>query len=389
MVKLTSICWKAKKLQFLDSLRVYVRGGAGGQGYPKFGGKGGDGGDVYVKCYDKAKSLKELAKRHPEKRFIAGNGGNSHARALLGEKGQDILLNVEPGILVKNDEGDILGSLDSNNDKILVAKGGAGGKSENKFQGEKGQSLSVTLDLRLIADVGLVGFPNAGKSTLLKAISNCKPEIAPWAFTTKNPQIGIVKYKDQRAISVADLPGIIEGASENIGLGHRFLKHIERTKLLLFMVDVHGFQLGLKYPKRTAFETIMLLNKEIELYNPELLQKPAILCINKVDAETLRKSEKEIKKTEECLHELKQQLANVEESSLQLEETSRPKTFLTFDDTLTISAKTSDNLEKLKIRIREIIDFHASETSAMIDLSTTRRKARIRTYDEQNTHQLV
>ena len=135
---------------------------------------------------------------------------------------------------------------------------------------------------QLIADLGLVGFPNAGKSTLLKAISNARPKIASYPFTTIKPNLGHMSYEDEREITMADLPGLIEGAHINLGLGHRFLKHVERTTCNVFVIDIQGFQLNANSVHRTAFETLVLLNKELEMYNPDLLQKPSICLVNKV-----------------------------------------------------------------------------------------------------------
>ncbi|XP_064105533.1 GTP-binding protein 10 homolog [Macrobrachium nipponense] len=174
-------------------------------GYPKFGGVGGKGGDVYVEA--------------------------------------------------------IAGETNKIGDKILVAKGGAGGSPANQFNGQHGQALNLTLELKLIADIGLVGFPNAGKSTLLKAISRAKPKIASYPFTTIRPNIGIVEYPDKRQISIADLPGLVEGSWANMGMGHKFLRHVERTNLLLYIVDINGFKMGPQYPHRTPIENVILLNK--------------------------------------------------------------------------------------------------------------------------------
>ena len=186
-----------------------------------------------------------------------------------------------------------------------MARGGLGGQQVTEFNGLKGEETKVVLDLKLIADVGLVGFPNAGKSSLLKAISRASPRIADYpckfsvihlviwsltcplffAVTTLKPQIGTITFDDLRQITIADLPGLIEGAHENAGLGHRFLKHIERTQILLLMIDINGFRLGHKYPHRTPLETLALLNKELELYGRNILSKPAVLIVNKMDTE--------------------------------------------------------------------------------------------------------
>ncbi|KAK2156770.1 hypothetical protein LSH36_205g00015 [Paralvinella palmiformis] len=170
---------KYRKKTFLDKIRVYVRGGAGGQGHPKFGGQGGHGGNVYVVGDEKA-TLKKLIGQNPKKRFVAEPGCNSRARAIFGQPGSNLLIPVPTGIVVRTDSGQVLGQVNSPDDRVLVAKGGAGGGPFNNYLGRKGQAYSVTLDLKLIADIGLVGFPNAGKSTILSALSRAVPKIASY-----------------------------------------------------------------------------------------------------------------------------------------------------------------------------------------------------------------
>lgn len=230
-----------------------------------------------------------------------------------------------------------------------MAKGGRGGDPTNNFQGQSGQALNVTLDLKLVADIGLVGFPNAGKSTLLKAVSRANPKIASYPFTTIRPQIGIIEYSDRRQISIADLPGLIEGAHFNVGMGHKFLKHVERTKLLLFVVDIHGFRLGAQHQLRTAFENIVLLNKELELYKEELVTKPSVLVLNKVDIEG----------SDRVLLDLLNKAANIKEFLTEVDENIRPQNLVSFDEIFTISAKKRQNVDRLINRLREILDVNA------------------------------
>nr|CAD7202630.1 unnamed protein product [Timema douglasi] len=270
--------------KFLDSLRLYVRGGTGGMGLPKYGGVGGKGGSVYVMAKEEG-DLKSVSKKHSSKRVLAGHGGHSHKNRVLGCPGEDQYVEVPLGVTIIDEHGRVLGDLDKTGSSILVAPGGPGGGPTNNFCGVKGQGHSVTLDLKLIADIGLVGFPNAGKSSFLKAISNAKPKVASYPFTTIRPNIGVLQYPDYRQITMADLPGLIEGAHANIGMGHKFLKHVERTKMLLLIVDIGGFQLSPRHTPRSCLETVLLLNKELELYKEDLLEKPAVLVVNKMDSE--------------------------------------------------------------------------------------------------------
>ncbi|XP_025785060.1 GTP-binding protein 10 [Puma concolor] len=281
MVRCGSV-WFRKYGNFIDNLRLFTRGGSGGMGYPRLGGEGGKGGDVWVVAHKKM-TLKQLKDKYPQKRFVAGEGANSRVNALKGSRGKDCEIPVPVGISVTDENGKIIGELNKEKDRILVAEGGLGGKLLTNFLPLKGQKRVIHLDLKLIADIGLVGFPNAGKSSLLSQVSHAKPAIADYAFTTLQPELGKIVYNDFRQISVADLPGLIEGAHMNKGMGHKFLKHIERTRQLLFVVDISGFQLSSQTQYRTAFETIILLTKELELYKEELQTKPALLAVNKMD----------------------------------------------------------------------------------------------------------
>ncbi|XP_002737247.1 GTP-binding protein 10-like [Saccoglossus kowalevskii] len=334
---------------FQDTLRIYVKGGAGGMGLPSLGGQGGDGGDVVLVTSSKM-TLRKLQMTEPTKRFTASNGVNSRERRLAGIRGVDRIVSVPSGVTVVSDDGQVIADLDQPGKQVVVAKGGKGGCAATEWNGQKGERKSVKLDLKLIADIGLVGFPNAGKSTLLGGLSRTKPKIADYPFTTVKPQIGIIHYDDNRQISMADLPGLVEGAHLNIGMGHMFLKHVERTKLLLFIIDVHGFQLSPKYLHRTAFETLSLLNRELELYKPELISKPAILAINKLDTE----------ESQEKLQPLLEKLQQCGDYS-DLPQDIAPSMPIKFKEILQISAKESTGLEPLKTRIRELLDKEADE----------------------------
>ncbi|KAM4689702.1 GTP-binding protein 10 [Discoglossus pictus] len=333
---------------FIDNLRVLVKGGAGGMGLPRLGGEGGKGGDVWMMAKSDV-TLKNIKDKFPNTRFVAGVGANSSVRALKGQSGAPCQIDVPTGITITTDDGVKIGEMDKEGDKILVARGGYGGVLKTDFIPSKGQKKIVRLDLKLIADIGLVGFPNAGKSSLLSKVSHAKPQVADYPFTTVKPELGKIMFADFKQISVADLPGLIEGAHSNKGMGHKFLKHIERTKQLLFVVDVEGFQLSFKTAYRTAFETVQLLTKELELYKRELLDKPALLAVNKMD----------LPNAEEKFEELLQQLKNPHEYLNSLPEELVPKTPMEFRHVLPISAATGQGLEALTNCIRTSLDEQA------------------------------
>uniref|UniRef100_A0A8C8GJ03 GTP-binding protein 10 n=1 Tax=Oncorhynchus tshawytscha TaxID=74940 RepID=A0A8C8GJ03_ONCTS len=235
-----------------------------------------------------------------------------------------------PGITVTNDDGKVLGELNTEGDRVLVARGGQGGSYHSEFLPSKGQTRQIRLDLKLIADLGLVGFPNAGKSSLLTALSHAKPQIASYA--------------------IADLLGLIEGAHMNRGMGHQFLKHVERTRQLLFVVDVCGFQLASKTPFRSAFEAVQLLIKELELYKEDLPCKPAVLVVNKMD----------LPDAEDKLTELQEQLLNPHEFSHLLPDDMLPKNNMVFRHVVPISAATGFGIAHLNTCIRQSLDKDAS-----------------------------
>ncbi|CAH1404335.1 unnamed protein product [Nezara viridula] len=338
---------KRTRRQFLDTLRIFVKGGSGGMGLPQYGGVGGNGGNIFA-VGKEGITLKEIVARNVTKRITAKNGGNAHSKCILGSPGPDVVIDAPLGITILNESGKKLGEIDKEGEKVLIARGGVGGCKDNGFCGMKGESGNVTFDLKLIADVGLVGFPNAGKSTLLSAISNATPKIAPYPFTTLHPQLGTILYPDQRVITIADLPGLVEGAHVNVGLGHRFLKHIERTSLLALVVDVGGFRLGQKYKSRTCLETIILLNKELELYREELLGIPSILIVNKLDK----------KRGTEIFKELEPIVEDLQVVFEEVPEEFRPYRALSFKRVIGISAKKKnvEELDNVKNAIREVLD---------------------------------
>uniref|UniRef100_UPI00398EA1EA GTP-binding protein 10 isoform X2 n=1 Tax=Pristiophorus japonicus TaxID=55135 RepID=UPI00398EA1EA len=330
---------------FIDNLRLYVRGGSGGMGLRRLGGEGGKGGDVWAVSQGEI-TLKKIKDKYPNKRFVAGVGTNSSIRSLKGAKGNDCEIYAPVGISITSDDGKVIGELNQEGDRVILARGGRGGSFMTNFLPSKGQARIIRMDLKLVADVGLVGFPNAGKSTLLSQLSHAKPKIADYPFTTMRPEIGHALYSDYKQVSVADLPGLIEGAHLNKGMGHKFLKHVERTKQLLFVVDVTGFQLSYKAPFRTAFEAIQLLTKELELYKVELLSKPALLAVNKMDLEN----------AEDKFKELMQQLQQPKDFYHLLPEEMVPMRPVEFKHIIPVSASTKYGIEDLKNYIRKSLD---------------------------------
>lgn len=289
---------------FVDYVKIFCRSGNGGPGSTHFrrekfipkggpdGGDGGRGGHIYIKGNNQLWTLIHLKyQRH----IFATNGASGSKSRSTGADGNDVTIEVPLGTIALNSEtGEELCEITEHGQTIVLMKGGRGGLGNWNFKsstmqtprfaqpGEEGMEASVTLELKLLADVGLVGFPNAGKSTLLSTITAAKPKIADYAFTTLVPNIGIVPYRDQRSFVVADIPGIIEGAHEGKGLGIRFLRHIERNSMLLFMVSVDTKSIKKEY------ETLL---NELTQFNPELLDKHRILAITKCDM-----ADEEIKK---------------------------------------------------------------------------------------------
>jgi Obg family GTPase CgtA len=266
---------------------------------------------------------------------------------LVGRKGVDVLVEVPIGVsIIDEEKRKVIGELNASEETCIVAGGGGGGCSGTNWIGKKGYDRKIILDLKLIADIGLVGFPNAGKSTLMKAISNARPKIASYPFTTISPQIGVLNYEDYRQITMADLPGLIEGAHKNIGMGHQFLKHVERTRLLMLIVDINGFQLSQMHIKRSCLENVYALNKELELYDENLLEKPSILLVNKMD---LNGAIDKFVENEKYFEDLS---LGVDDCLEQI----RPSKLLKFERVIPISAKCNKEIDKVKEQIRDVLD---------------------------------
>jgi len=281
---------------FVDYVRIFCRSGNGGGGSVHFrrekfipfggpdGGDGGKGGDLVMVGNAQMWTLLHLRyTRH----LHAANGGNGGAQQRTGASSDNVIIQVPLGTIARNNEtGEVLGEITHDGESVVLLPGGRGGLGNVNFKsatnqapkfaqpGEEGMEAAIVFELKILADVGLVGFPNAGKSTLLSVLSAARPEIADYPFTTLVPNLGIVAYRDQQSFVMADIPGIIEGASEGKGLGLRFLRHIERNSLLLFLVPADADDITKQY--------LVLLN-ELQQYNPELLDKQRILAISKSD----------------------------------------------------------------------------------------------------------
>ncbi len=283
---------------FTDTIKLKVLSGKGGAGCVSFrrekfipkggpdGGDGGKGGDVLVECDNNTNTLSHFKGK---KLLKAGNGRPGEGRKKHGANGEDIVLKVPPGTIIKNAlTGEILLDMKNPGEKKVLLEGGKGGLGNWHFRGprqqvprfaqsgESGKELEIIMELKLIADVGLVGFPNAGKSTLISALSNAKPEIANYEFTTLTPKLGVVRVDEYRNFVMADIPGIIEGAHEGKGLGLKFLKHIERTKLILYVIDLASF--------RDSVYQFKTLQKELKNYSETLSNRPFAIALNKIDA---------------------------------------------------------------------------------------------------------
>ena len=285
---------------FADSAKIYIRSGKGGDGHVSFrrelfvaaggpdGGDGGRGGDVIFEVDDGLNTLTDF--RHVRK-YVAGDGEQGGKRRCHGADGEDLIVKVPEGTVIKDFEsGKVIADMSGENRREVILKGGKGGLGNMHFAtstmqvpkyaqpGQPAQELWVQLELKVIADVGLVGFPNVGKSTLLSRVSNARPKIANYHFTTLNPHLGVVDLQDGQGFVMADIPGLIEGASQGIGLGHDFLRHIERTKVLVHVVDAASVE------GRDPVEDIRTINAELKAYNPSLLERPQVIAANKVDS---------------------------------------------------------------------------------------------------------
>lgn len=336
-------------VKFIDEAKIYVKSGDGGRGcvsfrrekyVPRGGPNGGDGGHGADVVMIAKRNMSSLLDHRYQQHYRAKRGEHGKGKDQHGKNAEDLFIPVPLGTVIKDQEtGEILGDLTTEEETLIVAKGGKGGKGNARFvtstnqapktaePGGEGEEKTLLLELKLLADVGIVGFPNAGKSTLISRISAAKPKIADYPFTTLVPNLGVVSYGDGATFVVADIPGLIEGAHEGAGLGIQFLRHIERTKVILHLIDLSPLT------ERDPVQDYEAMNNELRSYSEELFKKPQIVAANKID----------ISESEERLSELTEYL---ESKSIEV---------------FPISCATGEGLDELKWGIVKVIETAASE----------------------------
>ncbi|MFH1853851.1 MAG: GTPase ObgE [Candidatus Omnitrophota bacterium] len=294
---------------FIDHAKIYVNAGDGGDGCHSFskgrlqrykrpdGGDGGNGGDVIIAPDNNVQTLVDF---YYKKHFKADSGSNASSNHKKGADGRDCIIKVPVGTIVKDANEDITYcDLSRTGRSVVIVKGGEGGRGNSRYRdatpGENGEEKEIILELKLVADAGIIGYPSVGKSSLISRVSNAKPKIADYPFTTTTPILGLVRLGPERSFVICDIPGLIEGAHAGRGLGDRFLRHIERTRVLVHMIDMAAVE------KREPVQDLKTINKEIGLYNAMLLKRPQIIAVNKMDlteaSENLKRFRKKVRKT--------------------------------------------------------------------------------------------
>ena len=298
-------------IMFIDKAKIIIISGAGGDGMVAFrrekyvprggpsGGDGGKGGSVYLKADS---GLNTLINFRRKRKFAAEKGENGGAKEMYGKGGEDIIIDVPLGTMVyDNDTNELLADMVHQGQMVLIAKGGKGGRGNTHFatsavraptyaeKGEPGESKEIRLELKVLADVGLIGFPSVGKSSLIRKVSGARPEVAAYHFTTLSPSLGVVNLDETRSFVMADIPGLIEGASQGVGLGHEFLRHVERSRVLIHVLDIAGSE------GRDPLSDFEIINNELEIYSPALAQKKQIVAGNKIDLITNQTELEQIK----------------------------------------------------------------------------------------------
>lgn len=301
---------------FVDQTKIYVKGGDGGNGavafrrekYVPLGGPaGGDGGRGANVIFEVNEGLRTLMDFRYQRHFKADRGEHGMSKNMHGKNANDMIVKVPPGTIVMDEETkEVIADLVEHGQRAVIAKGGRGGRGNSRFatpanpapelseNGEPGQERTILLELKLLADVGLVGFPSVGKSTLLSVVSAARPKIADYHFTTIVPNLGMVETEDSRSFVLADLPGLIEGAHQGVGLGHQFLRHIERTRVIIHVIDMASME------GRDPYEDFVTINNELKEYNLRLTERPQIIVANKMD---MPESEENLKKFKEQVNE--------------------------------------------------------------------------------------
>lgn len=343
-------------MAFVDQVKIFVKAGKGGDGAVSFrhekyinmggpfGGDGGHGGSVVMEVDEGLRTLMDFRYK---RRFKATPGGNGATKGMTGKSADDLIIKVPQGTTITDAEtGRVIGDLTEQGQRLVVAQGGRGGRGNMRFasstnpapeiaeNGEPGEELDIALELKVLADVGLVGFPSVGKSTLLSVVTAAKPKVAAYHFTTLVPNLGMVRLEDGRDFVMADLPGLIEGASQGVGLGIQFLRHVERTRVILHMIDMSGID-----PEEDPYENYVKINNELAEYDPALLERPQIIVPTKMD----------MPDAEETLAEFKKKLAADPDVPEDVE-------------IMPISSLTRQGLEPLMQRTADLLD----ETPAFI-----------------------
>lgn len=353
---------------FADRAKIYIRSGKGGDGHVSFrremyvpnggpdGGDGGDGGDV---IFEVDEGLNTLVDYRHKRKYAAGDGEQGGKKRCHGANGKDIVLKVPEGTVIKEEQtGKVIADMSGDNRRQVVLKGGRGGLGNQHFAtptmqipkfakpGQPFQELTVTMELKVIADVGLIGFPNVGKSTFLTRVSNARPKVANYHFTTIHPSLGVVDLDNGAGFVVADIPGLIEGASQGVGLGHEFLRHIERTKMMIHVIDAAGSE------GRDPIEDFYKINNELKEYNPEIAKRPQVIAANKMDLiydkeEVIEKLNKEFNPQgievfpisgatgegiKELLYYVSERLAKIEDKPVFFEQEYFPEDELIYED---------------------------------------------------------
>lgn len=333
---------------FVDKAKIFVKGGDGGNGIvsyrrekyvPEGGPAGGDGGKGADVIFRVDEGLRTLMDFRYQKHFKGERGERGKVKSMHGANAENMVVRIPPGtVLIDDDSQQIIADMTRHGQEVVVARGGRGGRGNCRFatpsnpapdfceNGEEGQERWIILELKVMADVGLVGFPSVGKSTLLSVVSGAKPKIGAYHFTTLSPNLGVVDVGDGRSFVMADLPGLIEGAHEGVGLGHDFLRHVERTRVILHVVDMSGSE------GRDPFEDWVKINEELKLYNPLLAERPQVIAANKMD----------MPEAEEQLALFREQLAAYEGGS---EYTIIPMSSLTKKGVQELLYKAADLLE--------------------------------------------